>query len=127
MAAVTCLVAQSSLLPNVESMIEYLTMSRGGNLVLSQLLPDIEKSLFRGMSMEGHIGTLQRLITDQPKDWELLDQFEASVLGIRPLCPTDNEIKYMNALVRCSTALRASTLNGKTPMPLCGSFLTFER
>lgn len=113
MAAVLCLIAQSSLFDNSDSMIEYLTMSRGANLVLNQLLPNIGESIFCDIHIDAHLDKIRDMTSEQPMDLELLGHFQDSVLALMTLCSGPNEMKYIDCLIRCSTALRISGTNGE--------------
>lgn len=112
-ATVICLVAQSGLIATQDSMVEYLTMVRGGNLIITQVLPDFDKSLFSGMTMERHMETLQGMTTDLPLDLKLLEEFEAAVEDIRPLLQSQTEVKYLDAILGCTDGLRYSASRGE--------------
>ena len=112
-ATVICLVAQSGLIATQDSMIEYLTMVRGGNLIITQILPDFDKSLFAGMTMENHMSTLASMATDLPLDLRLLDEFDAAVDSIRPLLRSFPELKYLDAILGCTDGLRYSATRGE--------------
>lgn len=114
-AAVICLVAQSGLIATQDSMIEYLTMVRGGNLIITQILPDFDNSLFAGMTMERHMGTLAAMTTDLPLDLRMLDEFDAAVDSIRPLLRSLPELKYLDAILGCTDGLRYSATRGELP------------
>jgi hypothetical protein len=111
-ATVICLLAQSSLIS--DSMVEYLTMTRGGNLVATTIIPDFSTSVFSTFSPEGHLKALSEMVQDQPKDMLVIEAFRASALSMGPICQTANEIKYLEAMVSCIDALKISALSGKT-------------
>ncbi len=107
MAAITCLTAQSSLLPDIESMVEYVTMSRGLCMVLFNLLPDPKASFFKNLVMSEHESTMFTLAKIQgEEDLELMDQFKESVRGVQKLCSNKNELKYADILLQCASALQ---------------------
>lgn len=112
-ATVICLVAQSGLIATQDSMVEYLTMVRGGNLIITQVLPDFDRSLFAGMTMEKHMNTLQSLTTNLPLDLDLLARFDAAVEGIRPMLQSLPEIKYLDAMLGCTNGVRHSATQGE--------------
>lgn len=109
-AAIICLLSQSSLM--ADSMFEYLTMTRGGNLVATTIIPDFSASIFETFSPEGHLKLLNEIVLDQPKDPDLIRLFKASVLSLAPLCQSVIEIRYLKALIACIDALHASSLSG---------------
>lgn len=94
-------------------MVEYLTMLRGGNLIITQILPDFDKSLFAGMTMERHVKTLQGMAVDLPIDYELLEGFEEAVEGLRPLLKCLPEHRYLDAILGCTVGVRYSATRGK--------------
>jgi predicted DNA-binding transcriptional regulator len=63
--------------------------------------------------MDAHLDKMRDMISEQPRDLELLGQFQASVLALRTLGLGPNEMKYIDCLIRCSTALRISGTNGE--------------
>lgn len=110
-ATVLCLIAQSSLMP--DSMAEYMTMVRGGNLVATTIIPDFQKSLFRMFTPEGHMETLAQMVTEQPKDLMVIHGFKKSVVNLEPLLHRAHELQYQGSMVKAITALESSSLDGK--------------
>ncbi|KAL7907366.1 hypothetical protein GGI35DRAFT_87531 [Trichoderma velutinum] len=108
LAAVICLVTQSSLMP--DSMIDYITTTRGGNLVASTIITDYEKSIFKYFTPMEHDRSLEKLIREQPRDFEAIEGFHASALRIRPLCQKSTEVSYSECMIRCINNLRTSCL-----------------
>ncbi|KAK9444205.1 C6 transcription factor [Metarhizium brunneum] len=106
-ATLICLLTQSSLMS--DNMVDYLTMTRGGNLVATTIIPDFNASIFKKFSPEGHVMSLGEMVEEQPKDLALIEAFRASVLGMEPICQTKNETKYLEALVACIDALKTSS------------------
>lgn len=122
-ATVLCLIAQSSLM--LDSMAEYMTMVRGGNLVATTIVPDYDKSLFRAFTPEGHMETLATMVQELPKDLEVIDGFRMSILALETLCQQPHELMYCASMVRSITALRTSSLVGKgEPTSHCMHSLT---
>lgn len=111
-ATVICLVAQSGLMATHDSMVEYLTMVRGGNLIITQILPDFDKSLFSGMTMERHMETLQSMTTNLPLDLGLVEEFESAVEALRPFLQSQPEINYLDGILGCTDGLRYSASRG---------------
>ncbi|KAL6696945.1 hypothetical protein J3F84DRAFT_312258 [Trichoderma pleuroticola] len=108
LAAVICLVTQSSLMP--DSMIDYITTTRGGNLVASTIITDYEKSIFKYFTPMEHDRSLERLISEQPRNLEAIEGFHASAQRIMPLCQKSTEISYCECMIRCINNLRTSCL-----------------
>lgn len=110
----TCLMSQSALM--ADCMIEYLTMTRGLVLVLRigiSICPEHEQSIFKGLIMYRHVEALSNLVSEQPKDFETIEGFHASVIRLKPLCQSMNNAVYLTALVKCITALRTSGIEGR--------------
>ncbi|KAK2616228.1 hypothetical protein QQS21_000862 [Conoideocrella luteorostrata] len=110
-AAIICLLAQSSLM--ADSMVEYLTMTRGGNLVATTIIRDFNVSIFNNFSPEGHVRMVKEMVLEQPKDLKLIESFKSSALSLEPLCQGMNEIKYLEAMVSCIESLKESSLSGR--------------
>ncbi|KAL6806381.1 hypothetical protein GGI42DRAFT_280526 [Trichoderma sp. SZMC 28013] len=107
-AAVICLVTQSSLMP--DSMIDYITTTRGGNLVASTIITDYEKSIFKYFTPMEHDRSLERLISEQPRNFEAIEGFHASAQRLLPLCQKSTEVSYCESMIRCINNLRTSCL-----------------
>ncbi|KAK7222143.1 hypothetical protein V2G26_010146 [Clonostachys chloroleuca] len=107
LAAVLCLVSQSSLLPDLDSMADYLTMSRGGSLIANSVIKEIATSLFRA-HQEEHFEILSSMVQEQPKNQSIITGFRASGLALRPLAANENERNYADALIRCIDAVEIS-------------------
>lgn len=102
--------AQSSLM--ADSMVEYLTMNRGGNLVAHTIIRDFSTSIFRGFTRAGHYELLEQVYVEQPRSYELPDAFKVSVLQLEPLCTSPTEVRYLQSLISCIDALRTSPYEG---------------
>nr|UWK20139.1 Zn2Cys6 transcriptional regulator [Trichoderma deliquescens] len=107
-AAVVCLVAQSSLMP--DSMIDYITTTRGGNLVATSVIKNYEVSIFKYFTPQEHHRSLERLVCEQPRNFEAIDGFESSALRLRPLCQKETEIVYCESMIKCINNIRTSSL-----------------
>nr|UWK20105.1 hypothetical protein TDECI_g2 [Trichoderma decipiens] len=107
-AAVICLVSQSSLMPG--SMIDYITTTRGGNLVATSIITNYEASIFKYFTAEEHDRSLGKLICEQPRDFNVIEGFLVSALRLRHLCQKRTEMDYCESLIRCITNLRTSGL-----------------
>ncbi|CAH0058495.1 unnamed protein product [Clonostachys solani] len=112
LAAVLCLVSQSSLLPGLDSMADYLTMSRGGSLIANSVIKEITTSLFSA-HQEEHYEILSLMVQEQPRDQSIIDGFRASALALPPLAANENERNYADALIRCIDAVEISGIEGE--------------
>jgi len=109
-AAIICLITQSSLLP--DSMVDYITTTRGGNLVATSMITNYENSIFKYFTPVEHDRSLERLITEQPKNFHVIDGFQSSALSLRPLCKKSTELIYCESIIRCVNNLRTSCVEG---------------
>lgn len=110
LAAIICLVTQSSLLP--DSMVDYITTTRGGNLVATSMIANYEISIFKYFTPMEHDRSLERLITEQPKNFKVIEGFNSSALRLRPLCQKPTELIYCDCIIRCINNLRTSCVEG---------------
>ncbi|KND94785.1 Sterol uptake control protein 2 [Tolypocladium ophioglossoides CBS 100239] len=126
LATIVCLVTQSSLMS--DSMVDYLTMTRGANLVASTIVPDYQVSIFHAFTPEGHLASLTSMVCELPKDLQLIDDFRSSVTKLEPICQKPCELEYLAALVRCIEALPWKGFVVLFTLPFCFSneeFLSF--
>ncbi|OWT42615.1 zinc finger protein 1 [Pochonia chlamydosporia 170] len=79
-AAIICLATQTSLLP--DGMVEYLTITRGGALIWAFVIPGHKESLFSSFTNESHDEALSQVVSEEPKDFEIPDEFLASVMRV---------------------------------------------
>lgn len=110
LAAIICLITQSSLLP--DSMVDYITTTRGGNLVATSMITNYEKSIFKYFTPAEHDRSLERLITEQPRNFEVIEGFHSSALRLKPLCQTPTELIYCESIIKCMEKLRTSCVEG---------------
>lgn len=110
-AALICIIAQSALMP--DGMTDYLVMTRGANLVATSMITDLSRSVFRSFSPEGHMAALGKMICDQPKDLELVEEFKASVLALSPICKSYWEKTYLDCLVHAISMVPHSSFEGE--------------
>ena len=109
-AALICLVAQSSLMP--DSMIEYLTTTRGANLVATTVITDYRSSIFKYFTMEEHIKSLATVACDQPKDMDVINGFRSAVMELEVLCQKPTEVAYWTSLISCINSVPISAVDG---------------
>lgn len=130
LAILTC---QSALIP--DAMVEYMTLTRGANLVATAIMPDMNKSLFKDFAPERHTLILTRLVSEQPGDLDHIAGFRSSVRRLEPLCRTPSEVLYVGALLQIPDVLERSSSEGeevcvpwRTPLRLtrCTAWLHFS-
>lgn len=113
-AAVFCLAAQTTLLP--DGMIEYLTITRAGTLIWAHIMPGKgdDSSIFKAFTTDNHTRALEGIVSEEPKDFGIVDGFLASVTKLRPLCEKPYEIQYLEQAIRCVDDLQISSLQGSS-------------
>jgi len=117
-ATLLILTTQTALLP--DGMIEYLTILRGANLVVTQLMPDLKHSLFANFSAQGHLAAIESFASDEPKNTEdlaLLEEFKSSVLMLEPLCKTHHEMSFLSSMLKIIALVPLSSAEGKLSSP----------
>ncbi|KAK2616850.1 hypothetical protein QQS21_000228 [Conoideocrella luteorostrata] len=107
-AAVICLATQTSLLP--DGMTEYLTITRAGALVWAFVIPCHESSLFISFTNESHDQALSHIVSEEPKNFQIPNEFLASVNKVKPLCEKPYELQYFQCILNAIEALRVSSL-----------------
>lgn len=109
-AALICLAAQTTLLP--DGIAEYMTITRAGALVWAFVIPAHGSSVFRSFTNESHSENLSRIVSeDEPKDFALADAFLASVAAARELCvDSPRELYYCQRVADAVEGLRVSSL-----------------
>jgi hypothetical protein len=109
--AIMCLVTQTTLLP--DGMTEYMILTRAGALVWAFYLPGHAGSLFHSWTHESHFAAIMSIVSDEPKDFSLVDQFHASVMKLKPLCDRKPvESYYFRHLIAAVEAIHVSSLKG---------------
>jgi len=116
LAILTC---QSALIP--DAMVEYMTLTRGANLVATAIMPDMNKSLFKDFAPERHTLILTRLVSEQPGDLDHIAGFRSSVRRLEPLCRTPSEVLYVGALLQIPDVLERSSSEGEEVCPMANS------
>lgn len=110
-AAIMCLATQTTLLP--DGMIEYMIITRAGALVWAFFLPGHAGSLFHSWTHESHFRAINSIVNDEPKDFQLVDDFRASVMKLKPLCDRKpRESYYFKHLQDAVEAIYESSLKG---------------
>ncbi|EGX90385.1 C6 transcription factor [Cordyceps militaris CM01] len=108
-AALLCLAAQTTLLP--DGIAEYLTITRAGALVWAFVVPLHGASVFKCFTNESHSANLSQIVSEEePKDLGLVDEFLASVAGVREICTGARELYYCQRVVGAVDGLRVSSL-----------------
>lgn len=109
-ASIVCLTSQSSLMPG--AMADYLTMTRGSSLVLMSVIPSLEKSMFDMFTVQGHLDRMGKLVSDEPKDYTIVNKFLESLNKIKSLCTKNYEIQSYKALLNCVYGVYSSSKEG---------------
>ncbi len=108
-AALLCLAAQTTLLP--DGIAEYLTITRAGALVWAFVIPAHGSSVFKSFTNESHSENLSRIVSeDEPKDFDLVQEFLDSVTKVKELCKGARELYYCQRVVDAIQGLRVSSL-----------------
>ncbi|KAM3467017.1 hypothetical protein MY5147_002556 [Beauveria neobassiana] len=107
-AALICLAAQTTLLP--DGIAEYMTITRAGALVWAFVIPVHRASVFRTFTNESHSENLSKIVSEEPKDFELVDKFLASVTKVKELCTGARELYYCQRVMDAVQGLRVSSL-----------------
>lgn len=110
-ASIVCLTSQSTLMPG--AMADYLTMTRGSSLVLMSVMPSLDKSIFGMFTVQGHLARMAKLVSDEPKDFTIVNQFLASLNKVKPLCLKEHEMLSYKALLNCVHGVYSSSKEGE--------------
>ncbi|OAA49085.1 C6 transcription factor [Beauveria brongniartii RCEF 3172] len=112
LAALFCLITQASLID--DGLADYMTIIRGGHLIVIIIIGDMSKSVFPGFTIEGHnrmSATLAR--EDQRDDMTDMNDFEMSLRILEPLIHASYEHKYYGLMSQIPLAMQRSSLQGK--------------
>jgi hypothetical protein len=109
-AAAICVASQTSLLP--DAMCEYLATTRAGALIWAFVIPAHETSVFHSFTNESHNQALSKIVSEEPKDFRIPDEFLLSVMKVKPLCTKPHELQYYQCIINVITSLRLSSLQG---------------
>lgn len=117
-AAVFCLSAQTTLLP--DGMSEYLTITRAGALIWAFIIPEHANSAFVSFTLENHSRGITEIVSEEPKDYTVAEGFLESVTQLRPLCQKPYEVHYYDRIISAINSLYISSLQGM-PRSHCSS------
>lgn len=107
-AALICLAAQTTLLP--DGIAEYMTITRAGALVWAFVIPAHGSSVFKSFTNESHSQNVATIVSEEPKDFAIVDEFLASVLKIKEICKHAREVYYCQRVIDAIQGLRTSSL-----------------
>lgn len=110
-AAVACLISQSALLE--DGMAEYQTLVRGINIIMATVMPRFPTSRFHVFTISNHIKAMKLMVSEEPKDTCIIEQFMRSVKVLKPLCSRHSELVYLEALINCAQAANESSFQGR--------------
>ena len=123
LAAAIVLTFQSSNMD--DGMMEFLRLLRGWMIIQTTVVPSIQQSIFQSFtqdayveSMRSHIGQGKRDSSSYSAGQELLEALEnlnASLRLVGPLCQGPAELRYLSALQRVTVVARTSPLDGGSP------------
>ncbi|KAM3471158.1 hypothetical protein MY8738_009438 [Beauveria namnaoensis] len=105
LAALFCLITQASLID--DGLADYMTIIRGGHLIVIVIIGDMSKSVFPGFTIEGHnsmAATLTR--EDQRDDMTDMNDFEMSLRILEPLVQASYEHKYYGLMSQIPLAMQ---------------------
>ncbi|OAA65052.1 C6 transcription factor [Cordyceps fumosorosea ARSEF 2679] len=109
LAALFCLITQASLID--DGLADYLTIIRGGHLIVLVIIGDMSKSVFPGFTPDGHNHSSAEVVReDQRDDMTDMNEFELSLRMLEPLLRAPYEHKYYGALSQLHPAMQRSSL-----------------
>lgn len=114
LAALLCLCAQTSLLP--DAMNEYLSMTRAGALVWAIVMPRHPKSLFLVFTSEIHDETVKEMAGKNSEDFTDANNCWASAEKLKVLCEKPYQASYQKAVTDTVLGVYESSQRG---MPDC--------
>jgi hypothetical protein len=132
LAAAIVLTFQSS---NMEDgMMEFLRTLRGWMIIQTTVIPSASQSLFRAFTEEAYVESMrshisQRNITSSSDSTvlddlrEALQNFDASLRLVGPLCQSSAELRYLSSMQRVAVVARANPLEGRSSSIVCYSKL----
>ena len=112
-AALLCLCAQTSLLP--DAMNEYLSITRAGALVWAVVMPHHTGSLFKVFTSEIHDDTLNGMASNNPEDLTDANDFWISAEKLKPLCDKPYQVSYQQCIANTILAVYQSSQRGVYP------------
>jgi hypothetical protein len=123
LAATILLTFQSGCMP--DAMMEFVRVLRGWMIIQTTIVPDRERSLFRGFTEDAYVASMGDLLEqDSPAATtcdgarkelrDLLDNFEASLHTVASLCRTPIEHRYVSSMRGISLTARSSPTDGKS-------------
>ncbi|KAH8887678.1 hypothetical protein GQ53DRAFT_726027 [Thozetella sp. PMI_491] len=118
-AAMMALTFQASYL--ADGMIEFLSMTRGCQVVAASSIPDLGESLFRSFSREGHMSTVRTMVSvlDPLKALDaetVVTPFLTSLRALAPLCQSTLQLGVLASLERVARLSLTSTVEAFADM-----------
>ncbi|TQW00096.1 hypothetical protein V2A60_001216 [Cordyceps javanica] len=109
LAALFCLITQASLID--DGLADYMTIIRGGHLIVIIIIGDMSKSVFPGFTVEGHNSMSAQLVReDQRDDMTDMNDFAMSLRMLQPLIQAPYEHRYYGLLKEIYPAMQRSSL-----------------
>ncbi|KAJ4151261.1 hypothetical protein LMH87_011972 [Akanthomyces muscarius] len=110
LAALFCLITQASLID--DGLADYMTIIRGGHLIVIVIIGDMSKSVFPGFTVEGHDSMSQQLTReDQRDDMTDMNNFAVSLQLLEPLIQAPYEHRYYGMMLQIPYAMQRSSLD----------------
>ncbi|KAF5008951.1 hypothetical protein FDECE_4814 [Fusarium decemcellulare] len=123
-ATIMALTFQSSYMP--EGMVEFLVMLRGCTVVSDSALLCLEESVFAGFSADTHNERVLSLNPDDVVDVQYVELLRGgldSIVGMRPICQSILQVRYLILLERILKLGQGSPVSAFTEM--CISYSIF--
>lgn len=112
LAALFCLITQASLID--DGLADYMTIIRGGHLIVIVIIGDMSNSVFSEFTEEGHERMSAALCReDQRDDMSDLNDFAVSLRMLEPLIKAPYEHRYYGMISQVSRAVQRSSFQGK--------------
>ncbi|KAJ3497486.1 hypothetical protein NLG97_g1866 [Lecanicillium saksenae] len=109
LAALFCLITQASLID--DGLADYMTIIRGGHLIVIIIIGDMSKSVFPGFTVEGHDSMSAELVReDQRDDMTDMHDFALSLRNLQPLLRAPYEHRYYGMMSQIPLAIQRSSL-----------------
>ncbi|EGX90308.1 C6 transcription factor [Cordyceps militaris CM01] len=109
LAALFCLITQASLID--DGLADYMTIIRGGHLIVIIIIGDMSNSVFPGFTVEGHDRLSAELSReDQRDDMTDMNEFSFSLRMLEPLLQAPYEHRYYGMMSQIPPAMQRSSL-----------------
>jgi len=94
-----------------DGMMEFLRMLRGWLVIQTSVIPSMDRSIFRGFTEDAYVESMRTYLgqdmsealptnSAREKLYQALEDFEASLRLVGPLCQSPAELQYLSSLQR---------------------------